>query len=241
MTKGLRIAILCGGYGKRLLPYTEDIPKPMVPLNGKPILEHILQLYKGKGFDDFILCVGYKGDKIREFIASRPDFGNIIFSDAGQDASMLRRITALRDEFNDRILISYGDTLTDLDIDDFMRFHINSNGAATIVAASIQSPFGLVNFNPDGLATSYEEKPFLNYYIGHIILEKRGLDLIDDEMILAPDGIGLVNFLKKLMVQKELYIYHYKGHQITFNSHQERTDAEKMLSSFYTLEENVDR
>jgi len=238
MSNKLKIAILCGGYGKRLLPYTENIPKPMVSLNGKPILEHILQLYNSKGFRDFILCIGYKGDKIREFVNTRSDLGNIIFSDAGTDASMLQRIVKLRDIFNERILISYGDTLTDLDVSDFERFHTNSNGAATIVAASIQSPFGLVNFNSNGMAEYFEEKPFLNYYIGHIILEKRSLDFVDDTMISLHDGNGLVSFLKKLMAERELYVYHYKGPQITFNSHGEKTVAEKMLSSFYTLEEN---
>ncbi|MBF0472793.1 MAG: nucleotidyltransferase family protein [Nitrospirae bacterium] len=240
MSDPLKIAILCGGYGKRLLPFTEEIPKPMVSINGKPILEHILKLYNSKGFSDFILCIGYKGEKIREFISSRSDFGNIIFSDAGTDASMLQRIISLKDMFNERIMISYGDTLTDLDINDFLRFHSSSNGAATIVAASIQSPFGLVNYNLDGKAVYFEEKPFLNYYIGHIILEKRSLDFVDDSMISSQDGLGLVSFLKKLMAEGQLYVYHYKGPQITFNSHGERTNAEKMLSSFYTLNENTE-
>jgi glucose-1-phosphate cytidylyltransferase len=236
----MKIAILCGGHGKRLRPYTEEIPKVLVPINGKPILEHILDLYLSRQFHDFILCIGYKGEKIREFVAKKSlnqSVCSITFSDSGERASMLTRIYRLEEHFDDRIMISYGDTLTNLDIHKFLEFHKTKHVPVSIVAAKIQSPFGLVEYDEDGLVSSFNEKPLLNYYIGHMFIEKRAFDLITDDMLAMPDGAGLVHFLKLLTDRRDLAVYEYHGKQITFNTHVEKERAEEMMKSFYTMDE----
>ena len=86
------VAILCGGRGTRLRPTTDEIPKALVPLNGRPVLDHILEFYQTKSVKRFVLCVGYKSDRIREHFALPPDGVEISFSDAGEEASMLQRI-----------------------------------------------------------------------------------------------------------------------------------------------------
>jgi NDP-sugar pyrophosphorylase family protein len=236
----MKIAILCGGHGKRLRPYTEDIPKVLVPISGKPILEHILDLYLSKQLCDFILCIGYKGGKIREFVKQKSfdrTACSIVFSDSGERASMLTRIYRLAEHFDDRIMISYGDTLTNLDIQKFMEYHKTKKALVSIVTAKIQSPFGLVEYDGDGLASSFNEKPLLNYYIGHMIIEKIAFDLVTDDMLAMPDGAGLVHFLKLLTDRRELAVYEYHGKQITFNTHVEKERAEEMMKSFYTMDE----
>ncbi len=238
MNNNMKIAILCGGKGKRLMPYTEEIPKTLVPLNKKPILEYNLELYSRKNFNDFILCIGYKGYKIREHIEKSKSANlpyNVIFSDGGEDASMLKRIYCLKEMFGERILVMYGDTLTNIDVDDFLRSHKEKSGAMSIVVASIQSPFGLVEYSDCGVASQFDEKPFLPYYIGLFILEKRAFKYITDEMLNEPDGEGLVLLFKKLIEEKELCVYQYKGKQITFNTHSEKEIAEEMIKSFFTL------
>lgn len=234
----MKIAILCGGKGKRLRPYTEEIPKTLVPLNNKPILDYNLELYSNKNFKDFILCIGYNGSKICEHIKRKQIDNlpfNVTFSDGGEDASMLERIYYLKEMFDERILVTYGDTLTNIDISDFLRFHKEKKGAISIVVASIQNPFGLVDFDDCGTASTFNEKPFFTYYVGLFILEKKAFHYITDEMLAKPDGEGLVLFFKKLIEEKELYAYQYKGKQITFNTHSEKEIAEEMIKSFYTL------
>jgi len=236
----MKIAILCGGHGKRLRPYTEDIPKVLVPINGKPILEYILELYLSKELREFILCIGYKGEKVREFVqkkAFNQSECSIIFSDLGERASMLTRIFGLAEHFEDRIMISYGDTLTNLNIQNFVEYHKAKKVPVSIVAAKIQNPFGLVEYDGDGIASSFNEKPLLNYYIGHMLIEKRAFNLVTDEMRAMPDGVGLVHFLRLLTDRRELAVYEYHGKQITFNTHVEKDRAEEMIKSFYTIDE----
>jgi glucose-1-phosphate cytidylyltransferase len=238
----MKIAILCGGKGKRLRPYTEEIPKVLVPLNGKPILEHILDLYAGKNYNDFILCIGYKGDKVREFVDNAMHRGltyKIEYSEAGEEAGMLTRIFKLKGCFKDRVLVSYGDTLTDLDIGILRQYHKEKGAAVTIVSAKIQSPLGLVKNDEDGLVSSFDEKPVFHYYIGHVMMEESAFDYVTLRMLEKPDGEGLVAFFKSMIEKKLLYVYHYAGKQLTFNTHGEKRQAEEMIHSFYTLDETT--
>jgi NDP-sugar pyrophosphorylase family protein len=131
--------------------------------------------------------------------------------------------------------VIYGDTLTNIDVNDFKNHHINKGKAVSIVVASIQNPFGLVTFNEEGVAASFQEKPYLNYYIGMFLLSKSAFDYIDDQMLKEPDGEGLVSFFKRLIDEKQLMAYHYTGKQITFNTHREKEIAEEVIKTFFTL------
>jgi len=234
----MKIAILCGGKGKRLRPYTEEIPKTLVPLNDKPILDYNLELFSGQKLNNFVLCVGYKGEKIREHIRRVNLQGvpyEVTFSDAGEDASMLKRIHQLKEEIEETILVTYGDTLTDINVENLMSYHLEKRGAVTIVVASIQNPFGLVNYGNNGAAYSFQEKPCFDYYIGMFILSNRAFEYMDDGLLREPDGEGLVSFFNRLIDEKQLMVYRYNGKQITFNTHSERELAEEMVKTFYTL------
>ena len=103
------------------------------------------------------------------------------------------------------------------------------------MVASIQNPFGLVSFNDEWVAESFEEKPFFNYYIGMFLLSKWAFDYIDDELLREPDGEGLVSFFNRLIDEKQLMVYKYAGKQISFNTHSEREVAEEVVKTFYTL------
>jgi len=234
----MKIGILCGGKGGRLRPQIEDIPKTLVPLNGKPILEHNLELFYKKKHKNFILCIGYQGEKIIEhvknFIKSKEGY-NIIFSNSGVEASMLERVYKLKNHVKDMLLITYGDTLTNIDIDDFKKKHLDYGKALTIVITKIRNPFGLVDFNENNEVLSFSEKPLLNYYIGMFILNNSVFDYIDNDMLSEPDGICLVSLFKRLIDQKQLMAYQYAGDQITFNTFTELEIAEEQLKSFYTF------
>ena len=232
------VAILCGGRGTRLRPTTDEIPKALVPLNGRPVLDHILEFYQTKSVKRFVLCVGYKSDRIREHFALPPDGVEISFSDAGEEASMLQRIWGLRNRMGDRLIVSYGDTFIDLDLDGMVAQHRGRGSDVTIVTASIRSPFGLISKDRTGQVTSFEEKPLLEYYIGSFIMERSALAAMSDELLKKPDGQGLVDFFGVLLRDSRLGAYQHDGLQITFNTETERQMAEQHLGSFYTYSED---
>ncbi|KJU81309.1 glucose-1-phosphate cytidylyltransferase [Candidatus Magnetobacterium bavaricum] len=237
----IKVAILCGGRGRRLKPLTDELPKPLIPLQNKPILEHIFNFFKTQGFSEFILCVGYKGHKIIEMVDDYKtnNQGSFVYSDLGENASILQRIYGLNDKCNDRLLVTYGDTLTDLAIDNLLREHTIKKTLMTIVASKIRNPFGLIEIGDDGLAVSFVEKPLSTYYIGHLVMEKKVFSLITEELLNEPDGKGLVLLFLKLIEMKTLNVFEHHGCQITFNTEVERINAEKEIIDFYSQKENV--
>jgi NDP-sugar pyrophosphorylase family protein len=232
-----QVAILCGGRGVRLKPTTDIIPKALVELNGRPILDYVIAFYRAKGFKRFILCVGYRADQVRAHYEDPPPGIQICFSDAGENASMLERVWALREHMGERLFVSYCDTFIDLDLDGLLETHLAHRAEATIVTAKIRNPFGLVTSDPAGWALSFVEKPVLSYYIGCFVLEKSALAYVTPELLQKPDGQGLVNYFGSLIEQRRLATFEHAGVQITFNTEPERRKAEEDLGQFYTYSE----
>ncbi len=235
--KETKVIILCGGRGRRLKPLTTHTPKPLVVLNGKPVIQHIIEFYTRKNFNNFILCVGYRSEAIRKFISGYRTGAKIEFSDAGVSAGILKRLYAARDLIDKRAIVTYGDTFINIDIDDMMAFHQRRGGLLTATIADIRSPFGLVRTGKDKRMLSFDEKPLFQYYIGHMIFEKKALDMPDKRTIDLPDGEGLVKFFRLLCGKKKLYAYKHSGLQITFNTLYERHRAEEEMVKFFTEQE----
>lgn len=233
----IKTVILCGGRGSRLKPLTDLIPKPLVTLNGKPLLHHVVNAYLGKGMTDFVLCVGYREDMIRDFIAQQPISGTFEFSNAGEQASILQRLHHARGLMGDRVFVAYGDTLIDVDLDVMLAQHLASRAQLTITIAEVLSPFGLVTVDEAGWSMSFEEKPLQMYYIGHMLLERMVLENLDPQLLALPDGDGLVELFQRLIAKKQVQTYLYRGPQITFNTHQERDQAERDFITFFTHQE----
>ena len=232
-----QVVILCGGRGTRLKPLTDDIPKALVHVKKRPILDYVLDFYRSKGFSRFTLCVGYKGEKIKEYYSDKRGEGKIVFSDAGESASMLERIAVLKDSVEKTFFVSYGDTLVDLDTKAMMDFHQKQQASTTIVTAKIRSPFGLVDVDGQGWVTSFVEKPLLSYYIGSFVMDRSALTQVTDAMRQKSDGTGLVEFFMFLAKQKKLAVFEHQGAQLTFNTESERLLAEESLGKFYTYSE----
>ena len=233
-----KVVVLCGGRGARLKPQTDVVPKALVPINGRPILEYIIDFYRARGLSSFVLCVGYKGEQIAERYETPPPGIEISISDSGEDASMLQRIWAVRDLIGERAFVSYCDTFIDLDLDGLMANHLDHEAAVTLVSAKIKSPFGLLTFDSDSWVSSFVEKPLLTYYIGCFILERAGLSHVTPEMLESDDGQGLVAFFQDLVAKKLLAGFEHEGMQITFNTESEREQAEEYLGQFYTYIED---
>jgi len=235
----MKIMILCGGRGRRLGQSTDKLPKPLVPFHRQTVLDLKLQDYLQQGFDEFIFCVGYKGDLIRQAVARYASRATLHFSDAGEQAGILERIWHARDLWDDRVILTYGDTFTDIDLGGLVDQHQHNGCAATIVAAPIESPFGLIEFDRNDRVTYFREKPTLSYYIGQAVIEKQALSLIPPDVLHLPDGEGLVTFYKILIALERLGVYYHTGLDITFNTQEELTRAEEKLVRFYTTSEKA--
>src|SRR3989344_8278356 len=111
-----KVFILCGGRGRRLEPLTHRIPKPLVQLNGKPILEHIIEFYIRQSFSQFVLCTGYKSEMIEKFVSKNKFRAEIEISNLGENTSILQRLYAVRHLIDDLGVVTYGDTYIDLDV-----------------------------------------------------------------------------------------------------------------------------
>lgn len=234
------VAILCGGRGSRIRPFTDIIPKVLIPLQGKPILAHVLELYESKGIENVVLCTGYKGGLVKDYCVEHFSGKlNIEFSDLGVDAGMLERLASLNGKFSGDLLVSYGDTLTDLDLNALFEGHRKNSAVLTIVVAKIKSPFGWVEFDESCRAQYFEEKPIQTYYIGSFVINERLLADLPERLLMLPDGLGLITLFQEMIKDKQLYVHEHKGLQITFNTSAEHKNAEDELIRFFTFREEA--
>jgi len=221
-----KIVLLCGGKGTRLKPLTESIPKPLVPLNGKPVLEYLMNFFSKQGFNDFIVCTGYKSELVEKSVNGFAKKNwNLKFVDSGESASMLKRIIDASKFCEEKFLVCYGDTIADINIKELLEFHKSKNSSLTNVLYQMQSPFGLMETH-DGKVVKYNEKPLLPFWfnIGFFVFEKKILNNI-------PDG-DWVGFLNNSIKSGKMFALKHYGEHITFNTEHEKTEAEKKIGFF---------
>jgi len=171
----MQVIILCGGKGTRLSEYTDEIPKPLIQIGDKPILYHLMSLYAKSGHQDFILCLGYKGGKIKEYFKDYKNW-NIEFVDTGDDANKAERLMKVKGKIRENsFLLSYGDDLSDVDINKVIGLHKEKNKTVTLTAVPLLSPFGILKINNDHEVSEFNEKPKLNELMngGFYVMKKR--------------------------------------------------------------------
>lgn len=181
--KKLKAIILCGGEGTRLRPYTYSLPKPMLPLGGKPLLEYIIAHLKESGITDIVLSVGYLREKIMNHFGDGKKFGvkidYFIEDEAlGTAGCMYPQKSKLKGTF----LVLMGDQVTDIDIKKMLDSHKKSGATATIAAKTIQTPieYGVIEASAKGQISGFKEKPVLENLIntGIYVLEPEVLEFI---------------------------------------------------------------
>jgi glucose-1-phosphate cytidylyltransferase len=227
--RDLTAILLCGGRGERLRPFTDSMPKALVPLRGRPLLEHLMAGLAADGLRRFAVCVGYKAEAIEDYLKehSNPAW-QVSCVDSG-DASMCDRILDARRYVPDRGLVCYGDTLANVDLPVLLGEHQNSGALATVTVYPLQSPFGIVRFDESQRVVGLDEKPQLPYWIniGFILLEPAAFDR------LRP-GTDLVVFLSGLAADGLLHAYTHRGRHLTVNTAGERASAEMNMIDFYS-------
>lgn len=202
----MKVVLLAGGLGTRIGEETVTRPKPMVEIGGKPILWHIMKYYSSFGFNEFIICLGYKGYVIKEFFSNyflhtsdvtidlrfntstihnnTADPWRITLVETGE-ASMtggrLRRVRSFLG--NDDFLLTYGDGLANVDLPALIEFHKSHGRKATVTAVSPAARFGAMIVEA-GSVTRFEEKPLnTNDFVngGFFVLKPEVLDLIEGD------------------------------------------------------------
>lgn len=229
----MKTVILCGGLGTRIREETEFRPKPMIEVGGKPILWHIMKRYSAFGFQDFVLCLGYKGEVIKKYF-SEYDLVNsdwtislgtkkityhevfhdesdwrVTLAETGLDTMTGGRVKRIEKYIDgDCFLMTYGDGLANIDIQDLLRFHREKGKIATITAVRPIARFGELSVDGD-LVQVFREKPQIESgWIngGFFVFNKAVFDFLDRDCVLEKEP------LERLAREQQLAVYKHAGY-----------------------------
>jgi NDP-sugar pyrophosphorylase family protein len=161
--------ILVGGRGQRLQPLTDNIPKSMVPINGRPIVEYQVGWMRSQGVTDVVFLTGYLGHQIEEHFGDGAQFGvNAHYSHEdtplGRGGAIRKGLSMVTDGVSP-VLVTNGDNITDLDLNLLHRRHKQSGALATLMLTRFPSPFGVVDVGDDNLIVEFREKGLLPFWI----------------------------------------------------------------------------
>ena len=230
----MKVVILCGGQGTRMREETEFRPKPLVEVGGRPILWHIMKCYAHYGFRDFVLCLGYRGNMIKEYFLNYEAMNNdfticlgkkariqynddheeqdfvVTLAETGAESmtgGRLRRVAKyLQDE--ERFMVTYGDGVSDVDIPRLVEFHKAHGKLATVTTFRPVSRFGILDINKEQQVMNFIEKPKSDAWAsaGFFVFERRVLDYLDgDETVLEREP------LERLAAEGQLMAYNHEG------------------------------
>jgi glucose-1-phosphate cytidylyltransferase len=203
----LKTVILCGGKGTRAYPHTTEVPKPLLEVAGRPILQHVMEIYAGQGFRSFVLSAGFKAEMIRSFAAGMPSEWEIQVVDTGQETNTGGRVVGVQDLVGETFFATYSDGLGDLDLSALLAFHQSHEGAATLTTVPLPSQYGTIEVATGGKVEHFREKPTLReHWIngGFFVFDRRAFDLwqgddLEREVLPALGEAG------------ELYAYRHDG------------------------------
>ncbi len=229
----MKVVILAGGYGTRISEESHLKPKPMLEIGEKPILWHIMKEYSYYGFNDFIICAGYKQYVIKEWFADYYihnsditfDFTNggqmivhnefsepwkVTVIDTGLDTMTGGRVKRIRKYVGDEpFFLTYGDGVCDIDIADLLKFHLNHGKLATLTAYVAKQRFGVLDISDDKTVTSFREKSLSDgarINAGYMVLQPEVFDLIEgDSTVFEKEP------LQKLSQMDQLKAYLFDG------------------------------
>ncbi|ACA18394.1 Nucleotidyl transferase [Methylobacterium sp. 4-46] len=175
----MKVLILAGGRGTRAYPYTDYLPKPMMPVGGKPIIVRVMQIFANQGVTDFVLSLGYRKEVILDYFAGRSLGWNVELVDTGDEADTGDRVRLCQDRLGDEFFVTYSDGLCDVDLDSLRAFHRSHDGLATITNVPLRSQYGTIESDREGRVRAFREKPILRDHrinAGYCIMRKAVFD-----------------------------------------------------------------
>ena len=222
----MKAVILCGGLGMRLREETEFRPKPMVPIGGTPILLHIMNIYSHFGVNDFVLCLGYKGEMIKQFFTENKNDWNVTLADTGENTLTGGRIKRIQKYVpDDDFFLTYGDGVSNLDINALLALHKKENTIGTLTGVLVPSRWGVVKTD-NNLVSEFVEKPKLDEYIsgGFFVFKKDIFDYLteDEKCVLETEP------LSTLARNRQLAIYRHNGFWYAMDTYRDMIELSKM-------------
>ncbi|MEW6006207.1 MAG: glucose-1-phosphate cytidylyltransferase [Stygiobacter sp.] len=245
----MKVVILAGGFGTRLSEETSIKPKPMVEIGDKPILWHIMKIYSHYGYNEFIICLGYKGFLIKEYFANyylhqsdvtfdlknnsmeihhnNSEPWKITLVETGLNTMTGGRILKVKDYVgNESFMMTYGDGVSDIKIDKLVNYHRQSKQIATVTAAQPSGRFGALKIDTDNMVSSFMEKPsgdgnWVN--AGFFVLEPEIFNYLENETTIFERGP-----LQKLAEENQLRAYHHFGFWMPMDKLSDKIELEKM-------------
>lgn len=240
----MKTMILCGGSGTRLREETEYRPKPMVDVGGRPILWHIMKIFAHYGYQDFILCLGYRANVIKEYFLNYEAMNNdfmmtlgrshtveyvnrraeqdfkVTLSDTGVDTmtgARVKRAAVYLD--SDYFMVTYGDGLSDVNIQQLVEFHRSHGKLATLTSTRPISRFGIIEIDDGGRVKSFAEKPASPGWInsGYMVFHKDALKYFD----IAPSCIMEREPMEQLARDGQLMAYRHEGFFFAMDTYRE--------------------
>jgi glucose-1-phosphate cytidylyltransferase len=221
--------ILCGGKGERLRPITNDIPKPLVKINEKPILYYAIKHLKQFNIGKIHIASGYKSEVIEKYISNHQNDAEIIISNSG-DVDIIVRIQNILQAVENDVIVLYGDTISDVDIYELIKKHRQSRKKISMTVWPLKITYGLVEVGEDGTVMSFTEKPTLDKWIniGYFYIDKS-----HKKAILENDSFE--HFLLRSAQNKTINAYKHHGIHITINTLSELDDAQKIIKNVITV------
>ena len=247
----LPVVIMCGGMGTRLREETEYKPKPMVEVGGRPILWHIMQIYAAQGYKKFILCLGYRGNQIKDYFlnyhylnhdfhldlrtnqttlvltSNKEDF-QITFADTGLDSLTARRLTMVKQYLTGpEFMLTYGDGVADIDLAKLRAFHDERRKAhgtiGTITGVHPKSKYGLLTQDERGIITNFTEKPRLPDFTnaGFMVLSKDFLPYCHGNEMIEESLI-------RASEDRKIAMYPHEGFWHSMDTFKDKEDLEKL-------------
>jgi glucose-1-phosphate cytidylyltransferase len=239
----MKVVVLCGGLGTRLREETEYRPKPMVEIGGRPILWHIMKTYAHWGFREFVLCLGYRGNMIKEYFLNYEAMNNdfticlgknskieykndhreqdflVTLSDTGPNTMTGGRVKRIEKYIDDDLfMLTYGDGVGDINIAGLLEFHKTHGKLATVTTITPSSRFGVIEANSIGRVVKFQEKPKTSNRAsaGFFVLNRKVFDFINgDECVFEREP------LERLVASGELMNYQHDGFFYAMDTYRE--------------------
>ena len=180
----MKAVILAGGHGTRISEESNIIPKPLIEIGGKPILWHIMKIYLAHKIDDFVICLGYKGEKIKEYFEQFDSkLWNVQLIDTGLDTMTGGRLKRIQDKIDDTFCVTYGDGVSDVNLNNLISFHKEKKSLATLTAIHPPERFGVLNLSEDYVTEFHEKHAGESSWIngGFFVFEPEIFDYLHDD------------------------------------------------------------
>ena len=223
----MKVIILAGGFGTRISEYTKTIPKPMIKINGKPILVHIMSHYAKFGYKNFYIAIGYKGKVIKKFFKKKIKDWNINLIDTGKKTMTGGRLKRLKKLLgNETFFMTYGDGISNVNIKKLLNFHRKYKKLVTLTAVQPTARFGAVKFSGKFVKSFKEKSKIDEGWVngGFFVMEPSFLKLIkSDKTFLEKEP--LENASKK----RELIAYKHRGFWQCMDTKRDKDLLEKTL------------